>query len=308
MPESWLTIAPVNNPWCLPDDLVLPCQLCEDVFLRPLPDWLLEKESEESVDLLRPKLLEAIDKDVRHCIAVEYEADAFGSPDPNWKGTEPRSIQDSAFEKIQHVFFALWLVRPTSLHFREVAHAAKHGTEWIIRQIATYDPRCQLPEYADNEHQTEDFESLRALIKALCDLPQGGTLRIATHSTIRALTEQDWVLRFLVLWIVLESLFGPEDPRETTFRLSQRVALFLSKNGVEARELFSQVKASYGWRSKVVHGFRLAKLTSDESQKLISQLELLVRRSIMAVLSNKSLLSTFDSKNREEYLDSLAFK
>jgi hypothetical protein len=36
-----------------------------------------------------------------------------------------------------------------------------------------------------------------------------------------------WDPPFLLLWVVLEAIFAPSDPREITFRLSQRVAFCL---------------------------------------------------------------------------------
>ncbi|MBX3308523.1 MAG: hypothetical protein KF751_20950, partial [Nitrospira sp.] len=101
-------------------------------------------------------------------------------------------------------------------------------------------------------------------------------MRTAAGATFRALLEQAWPLRFLLHWLAMESLFGPEDGREITFRLSQRVALFLESDKEKAQKLFSEVKNSYSWRSKVVHGLRLSKLKEDESYQLLVGLEQLV--------------------------------
>lgn len=307
MPEPWETIAPVRNLWRVPDGLRLPFQFNEHTSLRPLPEWLLSEESEETVDLLRRKLRESLDVHLPYCVTVEYQADALGSPDPDWKGEDPRPIQETAFESVRNVFLSFWLVRPTSVHFREVAHVVNHGSERVIRQIAKYDSLCPLPDYMDDPYEAEEFERVRFLFNALTILSYNGTLRTAAQATMRALTERGWTLRFLILWLALESLFGPEDAREITFRLSQRVALFLSRDGAAARDLFSEVKTSYGWRSKVVHGFRLTKLTTEQSRRLLVHLEDVVRRSIVRILSDASLIPTFDGKNREEYLDGLVF-
>jgi hypothetical protein len=189
-----------------------------------------------------------------------------------------------------------------------VGHVATHGQERVTRQIVTYDPLCALSSYAHETHTAEDFDQARSLFNALGRLSHNGTLRTAAQATMRALTEQGWTLRFLLLWLVLESLFGSEDPREVTFRLSQRIALFLSRDRGVARDLFSQIKASYAWRSKVVHGFRLAKLTPEKSDELIIQLEDIVRRSMVTMLSDESLVSVFDTESREDYLDGLIFR
>lgn len=106
----------------------------------------------------------------------------------------------------------------------------------------------------------------------------------------------------------MESLFGPEDGREITFRLSQRVALFLESDKEKAQKLFSEVKNSYSWRSKVVHGLRLSKLKEDESYQLLVGLEQLVRRSFLEVLRDDATARIFDGESREKYLDSMPFK
>jgi hypothetical protein len=108
--------------------------------------------------------------------------------------------------------------------------------------------------------------------------------------------------------IAIECLFGPEDGRETTFRLSQRLALFVEADSEQARELFSKMKKSYGWRSKIVHGLRVARLTDEDSDVLLNELEEVTRRSLASVLANESIATTFDGRDRENYLDGLAFR
>jgi hypothetical protein len=125
---------------------------------------------------------------------------------------------------------------------------------------------------------------------------------------MKALSDQTWEFRFLLIWLVLECLFGPETPQETTFRLSQRMAFFLEKEGSTAREVYARIKKSYEWRSKIVHGLRLSNLQGEKSDSLSVELEGLVRRSLVAILDSENLAETFDGGGREEYLDSLAFR
>ena len=307
MAEPWETIAPMRNLWHVPNGFRLPFRFDQCTTLQSLPDWLLAEVSDDSVDLLRGKILESLGDEAPYCLMVEYQADALGSPDPDWKGESPRPIQESAFERVRCAFLSLWLVRPTSVHFREVVHVVNHRSERVVRQILKYDSLCPLPTYVDDPYTVEEFDRSRLLFNALTHLSTNGTLRTAAQATMRALTEQGWTLRFLIFWLVLESLFGPEDAREITFRLSQRVALFLGESGATSRELFEKTKASYGWRSKVVHGFRLAKLTGEESQNLLVHLEAVVRQSFARILSDQTLVDTFDGKHREDYLDGLVF-
>jgi hypothetical protein len=310
MIEPWLTIVPIYNLWSLPDELQLPFSLNKRASLSRLPDWLTDEQQSNVVDLLLPKVREELKAHgtIRYCIVVEYQADSLGSTDPQWQGQKTRSIQDSAFEDARNFFLALWLVHPTSIHYRQVVHVANRPSDRLIRQIEKYDPQRHLPNCEDDEYQVSDLERARLIANGLSDVPINGNIRTAVHAVMRAQTEGEWTIRFLIFWLVMESLYGPEDGREITFRLSQRVAIFLSSNSVDAKNTFRRVKASYSWRSKLVHGLRLAKLTEVESTKLIIELEECIRDSLIKILSDDSLLATFDGSAREQFLDELVFK
>jgi hypothetical protein len=111
----------------------------------------------------------------------------------------------------------------------------------------------------------------------------------------------------LLLWVALEGLFGPEDAREVTFRLSQRAAFFHADDRREAQELISIVKTGYSWRSKVVHGMRLSKLPKKNWEQIMSEAEDLLRRSLNRLLNDLQLVQTFEGKTRERYLNDLVF-
>jgi hypothetical protein len=111
-------------------------------------------------------------------------------------------------------------------------------------------------------------------------------------------------IRFALFWIAVEALFGPEDAREVTFRLSQRVALFLSAERAEARNLFLLVKKSYAFRSKIVHG----RWKEDpDSETRMAEGEGIVRRSLLRILQDQSMTQRFAGRTRESFLDDLVF-
>ena len=116
-----------------------------------------------------------------------------------------------------------------------------------------------------------------------------------------------WEARYLWEWVVLEAIFGPENPNETTYRLSQRIGLFFGEDPESRRRIFEEAKKAYTWRSKIVHGGRLSKLTPETSQDMAECTERLVREAMVKILTSPELLVEFNSKNREEYLDSLLF-
>jgi len=291
MPEPWLTFAPIESIH-LPSELTLPCTFNEHVSIQAVPEWVLQ--AEES-DPFREKLRSTMESGEGHCIAAVYEADTLGSR------------QQTAANDVFSVHLALWLIRPTALSFHVIAHARKHDTEWNIRSIAPYSPAIPLSQYAYDHLVEEDFAKAKTLFGVLQSVSGKGPVRMAAQAAKKALIEGAREIRFLLLWIALESLFGPEDGREVSFRLSQRIALFLETDRLQGCALFSRIKKSYDWRSKIVHGLRVAKLKNEQSQNLLVELEQLVRRSLSAVLATGSIASTFDGKEREKYLDNLVF-
>ncbi len=304
MTRVWAAIAPVHYIWDLPAGVSLPHQFAEGVTFSKLPQWVT---SEDVLKYLGYSLRAELERRGCYCIAIDYKAEALGTPDPNWKESPPRSIQDAALESIQHVGLGLWLARPMGLGFSCVLHGNQVDHEWRMRQSLQVARFLPLPSYRDAKLEMADLKKAGDLFLALRGLGARGTLPAATQAAIRALTEKGWVLRFLIFWLALESLFGPEDAREITFRLSQRVAFFLANDSSEARQIFEEVKASYEWRSKVVHGLRLRKLTEEKSLELIGGLEEIVRRSILKILGDTTLRDRFESRDREAFLDGLVF-
>lgn len=305
MLNLWITFAPLQPHWVLPKGVNLPYHFTEQVSLRKIPEWIWQ---DTTGDELRPQLRENVDAGCHHCIAVEYKADSPDMSDINWEGDPPWSIQDTAAQLARSAHLALWLARPTVLSFGIVAEVAREDSGWVTRKITPYSAVCALPESRHEEHTLEDLATARALFQALQTVSFNGPVRTAALVIMKALLDQTWEFRFLLMWLVTECLFGPEDSREISFRISQRVALFLETDQAKAHDLFAQVKDSYAWRSKVVHGLRLAKLKEEKSHTLLQDLERLVRRSLVAILASESFLEIFDGKRREEYLDSLAFR
>jgi hypothetical protein len=125
-----------------------------------------------------------------------------------------------------------------------------------------------------------------------------------------ALCGRVWEIRYTLYWIGLEALFGPEDPREMTYRISQRIAFFLSEDVGRAQDLFRQMKDAYSLRSKVVHGMLVSKSrgwNEESSQALAYGTEDVLSRALNKILQDKGLVGIFTGKRRETWLDDLAF-
>jgi len=73
--------------------------------------------------------------------------------------------------------------------------------------------------------------------------------------------------KLLDLWLGLEALFSEAVDRELTYRISLRVAYFLSKNYKKRKEIKEDILRSYKCRGKIVHGKQ-----SKGDLKVITQL------------------------------------
>jgi len=123
----------------------------------------------------------------------------------------------------------------------------------------------------------------------------------------KMLTSKDWDIRYILIWVALETLFGPEDGREITYRISQRISFFLSNDVEEAKIKFDIAKMNYSWRSKVIHGLKIDKLSKEKSTDILKTSEKLLRASLLKLYDNFDLHSNFNKKSRDKYLDHLVF-
>jgi hypothetical protein len=78
----------------------------------------------------------------------------------------------------------------------------------------------------------------------------GLALRRLAASSVRRSDED----RLIDAWIAFESLFAPDHTSELRFRASLRIARFVGSNRSERTDLFNELKRSYDWRSRIVHG------------------------------------------------------
>ncbi len=241
-----------------------------------------------------------------YAMFVFYSAEALGTPDPKWTGLGNRSIQDAKHETLNLTNLAIWLANPCSFSFDIIFHIDEFKTEKnirAIRQVRDFEPHLN---YVKTFLQQSDLSLAKKLHGTMLGIPRQSVIWISLYSLWNALREPEWGTRYTLLWIALEALFGPEDGREITFRLSQRIGFFLGKSRSESFEVFERAKLLYKWRSKVVHGLRLSKLKEQESISVSYDTEMLLRKSLVKILNSPKLRSKFSS-SREKYLDSISF-
>jgi hypothetical protein len=303
MPGRWCTVAPLHAR-DLDMHLDEPVHLGRGVTLSYVPDWLTE---ERIIKHLSDHQREQLSHNIRFVLMLEYGADSLNDPDTEWQGQKPRSKQDRALELLQLANLALWLVHPTSTGFDFAIDLDCPANTWSFRRVSEVPRLIPYERDCDQQFTKRDLELARELYGSLIDLPRDGAAWVAVHALWKALVAESWEVRYLLLWVGLEALFGPEDAREITYRLSQRIAFFLASDRKEAQRLFKAATASYGWRSRAVHGMRLTKLSAEKSGEIMLEAEDFLRKALNRLLRERELVKTFSSKEREHHLDNLIF-
>lgn len=82
------------------------------------------------------------------------------------------------------------------------------------------------------------------------------------------------------LWVAFEALFVPDSTQELSYRASLRIARLAGKTTKERQDAFAVARASYGARSKVVHGTQLPSSLGE----ILEQTRQLARQALQAWL------------------------
>lgn len=284
--------------------LASPIDISCGILLEPVPDWVKN-------DAALSQLSRADQEGIRNAtlsFSSEYETSGLWMPDPNWNGRSPRSIQHTIDEKFSLATLAFWLAKPTPLTTGPVLHFARIGDPGSLRYSASLRSMLVSDQEEINALSCADISKARELLRAINSLDRASTSWIALRTLIRAVSERFWEARFLFEWIALEALFGTESTSETTHRLAQRIGIFVGNSPEDRKQQFLAAKRAYSWRSKIVHGSKLAKLSSENSVELATFTERILRTAMNKILLTPSLLEKFDSIGRENFLDDLVFQ
>ncbi len=296
--DKWITIAPIvseyQNRSLFEIDL-------GDVKFIPIPDKLKQMEGVQYLGFYRSESL----KDAEVMLSVGYEATSLGDPDLDWLGEEKRSKQEIALEKIMLCNLALWLAKPSPLGFDFYMHINHlDAIPSLINSASVAVFRCNSKD-SGNSLKSEDFEKAKQIYLIMKSIPRNSTLWISITSLIQALTSHFGNIRFMLLWIALESLFGAK--HELQFRISQRIALFLGNNREEALKLFSDSKDSYSMRCDIIHTGSYA--GKGNSEAIGYNAEEFIRKALVKIIDNNQFVEVFNNdEKRKKFLDGLAFK
>jgi hypothetical protein len=111
-----------------------------------------------------------------------------------------------------------------------------------------------------------------------------------------------------LLWIALEALFGPRDPGEVAYRLSQNLALFLEADAARRAVTLRQAKKDYGSRSRIVHG-EGGGVEPAEFDRLMDRAQDWVRRALLRILDSPELCGRFSRPDqRDDFFQAALFR
>ncbi len=292
MARDWILVCPLAAYRDMEGVFSRPVDLAEGVVLQRTPDWV----KNEKLDFLSAPSREGV-RDSSVSLCLEYEGD------------ELRGHQEAAEQEILIANLALWLAKPapvgtqSRLHFRLPRESDGGPVSAAWGGMLLHHGRDEREQFT-----TEDLDLAADLHRTLIKLGPDSLLWTALNVLRSALCDEWWQSRFLFFWVAVETLFGPENAQEMAFRLSTRVALFLGTDHDNALSVRDTVRTGYRWRSRTVHGHRLDKLDGKKSEQISHEVERLLRDSMVKILRDDELVAVFNGRDREEHLDSLAFR
>ena len=278
-----------------------------DFVLQDIPEWLRrDKGIMNDIDLADRQMV----SHDRHALVAEYDAEAIGSPDPSWKGTKPKAIQDRKFQAAMLANLALWLRQPSPACFTVCFHAVSWNRPGeperlpVAQQIHRHTRLFCHPKDQNNPLNPHHIIEAASIYAALAQVPVGNPVWEATRFFWEALTTLRHDFRYASFWVGLESLFGPDDSGETSYKICQRIAFFLGDSPDVARDLYRKAKNCYSTRSKIVHG----RWKHDPKMAdAMADTESIVRTAFRRLLENPQLLNAFISKKRDVFLEDWVF-
>jgi len=269
----------------------------EGVRLTPRPDWLSSIAGLSGVDT----------RELEQChaaLTVNYDYPPPGVAIRKLMKLKQPDVARQVSERLTRAHLSLWLSWPRAYRSPFTATGRIQGDLVIPDQTTWGMPFFGHPKDPAAGPGHEQIGRATALHRSMASIQSESAVLTAFATTWSALHQGDPPVRLLLLWIALESLFGPEDARELSFRLAQRIALFSEVGQQEAREVFEIAKRGYTFRSKVAHGKKLeGELAVDE----IAQAERLLRVCLGRILETEEMVANFSSKKREPFLDGLVF-
>jgi len=298
MANDWCAVAPIWPRWnanIAPDSKF---QFEPGLTVEALPAWV---KSDEIIGHLSDYHQRQIREETRFAFLGCYTADADGelaSDDPLGD-----TRQTAARYRILLANMAMWLARPSAVGFEVLFHAERSGGSWIWRDSGTY-PRVRGGVLEGAAYHPSDFAAAHGVYQALVQRPAGSVGR-AIRALWIALWQHDTPeVRYLLVWLLLESIFGPGNGKKVSKRIPHRASRFLSPECGTESDIYDRLRIAYDLRSRLIHGDSIpGHHDAEESQK---ETEAIARAALLKILRTPTHLQAFSREpDRDNYLNGL---
>jgi hypothetical protein len=294
------TVVPLHS-LSLPAETRIP--FGEGLVLQDLPEWV---KSDHGILAQIHKNDRDLIEDDKHALVADYEADGIGSPDPEWPGDKPKSIQRRKFESAMLANLAIWLRQPCTVHFTVGFHALTTLERRVLDSpiIAQTEHHTRIychPKDVSNPIEIHHLRKAGELHASLSAIVPGNPVWAAIRAFWAALTSYRADLRYPLFWQGLESLFSSDTKTwNVTERLCTRLSYFLADNEQTQKDLFAKANVCYNVRSKIIHGRWQPGVEIDAP---MADTEAIARTVVRNLLETPGMLSVFASSKRDEFLD-----
>jgi hypothetical protein len=272
------------------------------VSIGRVPDWCRDPGAFAS--MLAPEHERIVSK-ARHAFWAEFPYVESAMPGNSQKRT-PEELR--AERRIRNAVLAMWLAHPFWFEV-PLAVRASAREDGRLRWEGGDRPDMDVqlgwgsdPDNSGNRVPGDALKEARVLYEGMTSLPDGGAVAVALEALWYSLTLRKPQLAFLVLWIALEALFGPDGPERVTACLKRWIPGFAEeKAGINGLSK-GTVDKWYRARCKIAHGRSLCPKDAKKAAELMETakgVENVARRSLVAILKDPSLAVLLNGESRE---------
>lgn len=208
-------------------------------------------------------------------------------------------------QTIKEALLSLWITKPTITHIK---HLFVYDSTGKSIQDINYSYFFVFQKENIETLSLKDFEEFKTVFKKIRSIfDNKKEITRVLYYLYSGLTLSYWQVRFIMLNVVLESLFST-DNQELSHKISERAAFFLEKEAENREKLFQDVKKIYNIRSKLVHG-DVINNTPEENSQLLNDLERITQVALKKII-NEDLIDIFSEKpnKRNEYFTKMIFQ
>lgn len=242
-----------------------------------------------------------------YALVLDWSADRIAASDDDQFSPGPNNAERRALRMLERTTEAVWITKRSTFSFDFIVDFSRDGPPASSISWGRVPSLVSLPSYANEILGSADLEQASEVNDAIAQVLPRTALNIALDALWHALTETNPFLRYLLLWVALEALFGPESSQELSYRLALRLTRFGEHQGEKLQSRFSEIRMAYDLRSKIVHGRTKGALGKDDSDRWVLFCEGLLQSALRRILTDPNLRAVFCSaKEREGYLDAIA--